>query len=645
MAVIGLGLGLLMAFGVTIPALALVIYVAIFIGLILYWLFISGQRYGFLTGFIAVYLFGAILLALWEIQDNLPPDNNYNGFKSLKPKIQLEIVEQLTLDNLADLHNAQDAITRWQAPGGVSQVTQNDKQIIQRGLLLAGQLRAGTVSGGTNVVLQGISTNITKLITNNFAISNWSGKEGMFSTLMLTQVSSTVTTSGNVSVTNKASVTTNTQPSALPMSGDLRLITMGQLRDASAQLAAAISMLERRYTFLTTNSMKTPPDVIAWLYNTNSAPLTPSENLSLPARVQNASVISGQFGVSQFNLFIVFMAFGVLGACAKCLASLARYLGVQRFKASWTGYYFFHPLIGGLLALAFYLVFKSGINSALLTPSTPNTPTLTLDMFGYCALAMLVGMFSDEATVKLEKVAGALLTSNTSKDDDEDADEISIQAVRVTGQPNLTAANITDLPGLAASFKAQLPVAAGSMTLAGVKRTEDLSRYLVSGFSPATQSLLTNYTSGINSQLLNALIEELNQAIKTKLLYQAPIFTSVTSPAVAKLQKLAYGTATMPTSGPVLFGIQQLNRWLLAWAYASEVACWVITLQGHRLGPATIVSLDGQTLPDDVIPTFDNGRIQFDLKFSDHVPGIAVLTVSNPAPNNAQSNEFNVSLN
>jgi hypothetical protein len=613
------------------------------------WPFITGRRYGLLAGTISIYLLGVAVFALWTIKENLPMDNYLtSGFKSLKIPVQVELLKQLTIDSLTTLHKAQDAITRWQSLGGLNQVSLADQHSIQEGLVLAAQLNTNVVySTGTSS--QSITNIKTSLLTNNFAIANLSGSSWMLSTMVLTQVSQTISSNGTL--TNHTNTIVGQSP-VLPLTGDLRLITARQLANASTQLGIAIQKLNARYAFLVKYSGDGRTDVAAslWKDEAGISPLTPNEYLSLQDLVQRASANSGQFGASQFNLFIIFIAFGCIGSCVKCLASLARYLGVRKFKPSWAAYYFLHPLIGGLLALIFYLMFKSNITATMASPAP------VLDSLGYCALAVLVGMFSDEATKKLEKIAQGLLTNNDDKDDADDPNVICIESVRIAGQPDFTALNITDLPGLVSLFKAQLTAADGTRldpqtgpldppTLAGIKNTEDLSKFLVSKFAAATRIQLAAYTSGTDTLLFNSLVTDLNMVIKTELLYQAPIFTSITSPAVAKLQKLVYGTKTMPAAAPVQSEIHQLNRWLLAWAYPNKLACWVITLQGHGLRQDTIIFLDGKSLPNGVITTFTNNQLRFALRFSDHEPGTLALTVRNPAPNSAQSNEFDVSLN
>ncbi len=614
-----------------VPAWVVVLYVVVFLVLVLGWLLNTGRQYGFLTALITFYLVGVVCLAFWTINNNLPSDNlSIHSFSTLTTTRQVDYLEQLTISELTVLHRAQDAITRWQSPGGTSLVTAVDQADISAGLALAAQLTNNLVTV-TVGAYSGTNTVKTQLLTNNFAISNWSGKAGMSTTLLLTQSSLTITT--NFAGPKIPPQTTISQSPVLLLNGDLRQVTASQLRNASSQLGIAIGMLDARHNFLATHFWPPGSDVIKNFYaSPGIPPLTPVEVQNLQTQVQNSLPVAGQF-----NLFLLFLAFGALGSCVKLLASLVRYLGMERFKPSWAAYYFLHPLVGALLAVIFYLIFKSGISSALST-TTPN-----LDTFGYCAIAVLVGMFSDEATVKLEKIATGLLADNTSKDDDEISSDLSILGVRIAGQPDLTVANITDLPGLVKLFQAQTPGNA-ALKMSELKTTADLTKFLLGGLSGTTQHLLSNYISGNDQQLAKALVDDLNGLIKANLLYQAPLFNTFHTPEVDQVHNLVYGTTVMPINGPVLTGIWKLNRWLVAWAYADYLACWVITLQGSGLRADTIISMDGKSLPNNETAAFTKGQLQFKLKITDHEPGTVALSLQNPAPNPGQSSEFDIGL-
>ena len=101
-------------------------------------------------------------------------------------------------------------------------------------------------------------------------------------------------------------------------------------------------------------------------------------------------------------IFIVAMA-GALGGLAHALRSLYWYIGDRELVFSWLAMYILLPFVGTTLGLVFYFVIRGGFFS----------PTATIEQtspFGFAALAGLVGMFSEQAVLKLKEVAETLLS-------------------------------------------------------------------------------------------------------------------------------------------------------------------------------------------------------------------------------------------
>ena len=91
---------------------------------------------------------------------------------------------------------------------------------------------------------------------------------------------------------------------------------------------------------------------------------------------------------------------GILGASLHAMRSLIWYRGMKDLVRSWTLRYFLLPFTGGIIAVVFYLLVHVG----LFTPQDGKGNLLIL------GIAVLVGMFSEQATEKLKKIAEALLT-------------------------------------------------------------------------------------------------------------------------------------------------------------------------------------------------------------------------------------------
>ena len=95
-------------------------------------------------------------------------------------------------------------------------------------------------------------------------------------------------------------------------------------------------------------------------------------------------------------LLIVILAAAV-GSYIHAATSFATYVGNQSFVASWTWWYLLRPFIGMALALVFYFVIPGGLLSV-------QSDAADFNPYGTAAVAGLVGIFSKQATDKLEEV-------------------------------------------------------------------------------------------------------------------------------------------------------------------------------------------------------------------------------------------------
>jgi len=96
------------------------------------------------------------------------------------------------------------------------------------------------------------------------------------------------------------------------------------------------------------------------------------------------------------RLLLIVVVVGALGSLIHVIRSFYWYVGNRNLKASWLLMYFLLPFSGAGLALLFFLIAR-GISSQ------PVVIQSSVD--GYAALAALVGMFSQQALVKLKKIA------------------------------------------------------------------------------------------------------------------------------------------------------------------------------------------------------------------------------------------------
>ncbi len=98
------------------------------------------------------------------------------------------------------------------------------------------------------------------------------------------------------------------------------------------------------------------------------------------------------------RLLILVMTAGALGSLVHALRSAYWYVGNRNLVRSWIPKYLLLPFCGATLAVLFYFIVRGGFFS----PRAGSTQTSPL---GFCALACLVGLFSEQAVLKLKQVA------------------------------------------------------------------------------------------------------------------------------------------------------------------------------------------------------------------------------------------------
>lgn len=133
--------------------------------------------------------------------------------------------------------------------------------------------------------------------------------------------------------------------------------------------------------------------------------LVEKDSLSASSDINNVPVDSLNIMKSQeqdnsagVDFLIVIFYTGVLGSLLHGLQSIAAFIGNKQFYAQWTIWYLIRPFVGGILAYIFYIVLRGG----LISPSTADLSQL--NTYGFLAIAILSGMFSDLAVQKLKSI-------------------------------------------------------------------------------------------------------------------------------------------------------------------------------------------------------------------------------------------------
>jgi len=109
-----------------------------------------------------------------------------------------------------------------------------------------------------------------------------------------------------------------------------------------------------------------------------------------------------RFSISdEIRLLLIVALAGALGGLVHALRSFYWYVGNRKLVRSWLPMYILLPLVGTTLGLIFYLVIRGGFFSSQATAQQTSP-------FGFAALASLVGLFSQQAVLKLKEVAETL---------------------------------------------------------------------------------------------------------------------------------------------------------------------------------------------------------------------------------------------
>jgi hypothetical protein len=119
------------------------------------------------------------------------------------------------------------------------------------------------------------------------------------------------------------------------------------------------------------------------------------------------------------NLFYMLIFAGALGGCIHSMRSLAWYVGQRELRWSWLPTYFTLPFVGAAMAMLFGLLIFAG----LFDSNNGRSQSLFI-----IAVAGLVGMFSQQAALKLTDIANAIFTKPGAGKDAEPQKSISVDA-------------------------------------------------------------------------------------------------------------------------------------------------------------------------------------------------------------------------
>ena len=89
---------------------------------------------------------------------------------------------------------------------------------------------------------------------------------------------------------------------------------------------------------------------------------------------------------------------GAAGGCVSAVTAVTSYVGNRAFRASWTAYFFFRPLLGAAIGTIIYFLIRAGIVST-------NAPADVLNRYGIVAISAFAGLYSKAVLDKTLQIA------------------------------------------------------------------------------------------------------------------------------------------------------------------------------------------------------------------------------------------------
>ena len=177
------------------------------------------------------------------------------------------------------------------------------------------------------------------------------------------------------------------------------------------------------------------------------------------------------FGV-EFNpnldvrLILLVVVVGALGAFIHSATSFADYVGNRELVASWTWWYLLRPFVGAALAVLMYFVIRAGFVTGTSLPAGAAEAAKFINPFGIAALAGLAGLFTKQATDKLDEVFSTLFKSDAAAKRRDRLSQKAEPTITSIVPPNVAAgAKNVVLKITGANFEQASTVRVGSTTL------------------------------------------------------------------------------------------------------------------------------------------------------------------------------------
>jgi hypothetical protein len=140
----------------------------------------------------------------------------------------------------------------------------------------------------------------------------------------------------------------------------------------------------------------------------------PESLQSLQPKATNSTITFVPPATSAREKYLVEISalFGVLGASTYGLASATVWIAHNKLERSWILWYISHPLVGGALAIIFYLIIRGGLIQGI---------SFAISDFAIAAVSAIIGLITNQAMKKLRDIFDVLFGIKKTEKGDEPA--------------------------------------------------------------------------------------------------------------------------------------------------------------------------------------------------------------------------------
>jgi hypothetical protein len=144
---------------------------------------------------------------------------------------------------------------------------------------------------------------------------------------------------------------------------------------------------------------------------------------------QNVCYFGWQRNLSRDTLFFLVVAFGgALGGLIHTIRSVSWYTGNRNLRWSWMLFNLMLPIVGALAGVVFYVVLRAGLFTTTGESGSANP-------FGFTAVAIMAGLFSEQAMEKLKQIATELFAPRPQGEDHVEPENIATKEAETTEPP------------------------------------------------------------------------------------------------------------------------------------------------------------------------------------------------------------------